>query len=172
MTAENGPRLPGFPATPAGSRVLGGGLDRVHVIGIAEQLAVPGPVFAERVFSARERREARRRSAATGSDEAEHLAARWAAKEAFVKAWSQALGARAGRPVAPVVGSDDVDWREVEVVTDRWGRPFLRVSGVLAREVETSLGRGASGPERWPVSLTHDGGWAAAVVLATEVVSL
>ena len=161
MTAENGPRLPGFPATPAGSRVLGVGLDLVHVIGIAEQLAVPGTVFAERVFSARERREARRRSAATGSDEAEHLAARWAAK-----------GARAGRPVAPVVGSDDVDWREVEVVTDRWGRPFLRVSGVLAREVETSLGRGASGPERWPVSLTHDGGWAAAVVLATEVVSL
>ena len=172
MTAENGPRLPGFPATPAGSRVLGVGLDLVHVIGIAEQLAAPGTVFAERVFSARERREARRRSAATGSDEAEHLAARWAAKEAFVKAWSQALGARAGRPVAPVVGSDDVDWREVEVVTDRWGRPFLRVSGVLAREVETSLGRGASGPERWPVSLTHDGGWAAAVVLATEVVSL
>ncbi|WP_291455980.1 4'-phosphopantetheinyl transferase superfamily protein, partial [Actinomyces sp. oral taxon 448] len=101
---------------------VGDDLDLVHVIGIAEQLAVPGTVFAERVFSARERREARRRSAATGSDEAEHLAARWAAKEAFVKAWSQALGVRAGRPVAPVVGSDDVDWREVEVVTDRWGR--------------------------------------------------
>ena len=165
-------RRPRLPEGPAGHGAAGVGLDLVHVPGLVEQVTRPGTVFAERVFTARERREARRRSEDTGSTEAEHLAARWAAKEAFVKAWSQALGARAGRPVAPVVGSDDVDWREVEVVTDRWGRPFLRVSGVLAREVETSLGRGASGPERWPVSLTHDGGWAAAVVLATEVVSL
>ena len=170
MTTE--PQFPDMPKTSAGATVLAVGTDLVHIPDFETQLDQPGTVFAQQAFTARELRDTHRRAQEKGSRPAQHLAARWAAKEAFIKAWSQALGARAGRPVAPVVGSDDVDWREVEVVTDRWGRPFLRVSGVLAREVETSLGRGASGPERWPVSLTHDGGWAAAVVLATEVVSL
>ena len=57
MTA---PALPPLP--DCGARVLGVGLDLVHVPGVVEQLAVPGTVFAERAFTARERREARRRA--------------------------------------------------------------------------------------------------------------
>ena len=159
-------RRPRLPEGPAGHGAAGVGLDLVHVPGLAEQVTRPGTVFAERVFTARERREARRRSQDTGSTEAEHLAARWAAKEAFIKAWSQALNTRAGGASAPVIVPDDVAWSDIEVVTDRWGRPSLRLRGAIARAVETSLGEGSGRPGAWPVSLTHDGDWAAAIVLA------
>ncbi|WKR21728.1 holo-ACP synthase AcpS [Actinomyces israelii] len=161
MTA---PALPPLP--DCGARVLGVGLDLVHVPGVVEQLAVPGTVFAERAFTARERREARRRAETSRSHEAEHLAARWAAKEAFVKAWSTAVNALTGRVCPPVLRIEEVDWRGIEVVNDRWGRPSLRLGDAVAGAVEASLGEGADRPGRWPVSLTHDGGWAAAVVLA------
>ena len=159
-------RRPRLPEGPAGHGAAGVGLDLVHVPGLVEQVTRPGTVFAERVFTVRERREARRRSEDTGSTEAEHLAVRWAAKEAFIKAWSQALNTRAGGASAPVIVPDDVDWSDIEVVTDRWGRPSLRLRGAIARAVETSLGEGSGRPGAWPVSLTHDGDWAAAIVLA------
>ena len=135
---------------PAGHGAAGVGLDLVHVPGLVEQVTRPGTVFAERVFTARERREARRRSEDTGSTEAEHLAARWAAKEAFIKAWSQALNTRAGEASAPVIVPDDVDWSDIEVVTDRWGRPRC---GCAARSPVPSRrvwGRGAAGPAPGP----------------------
>lgn len=158
--------VPALPPLPdCGARVLGVGLDLVHVPGVVEQLAVPGTVFAERAFTARERREARRRAETSRSHEAEHLAARWAAKEAFVKAWSTAVNALTGRVCPPVLRIEEVDWRGIEVVNDRWGRPSLRLGDAVAGAVEASLGEGADRPGRWPVSLTHDGGWAAAVVL-------
>ena len=83
-----------------------------------------------------------------------------------MKAWSAALTTRAGEASAPVIVPDDVDWSDIEVVTDRWGRPSLRLRGAIARAVETSLGEGSGRPGAWPVSLTHDGDWAAAIVLA------
>ena len=158
------PRLP--PVPDAGGRVLGAGLDLVHVPGLADQLAVAGSVFAERAFTPRERREAARRARRCGSLPAEHLAARWAAKEALVKAWSAAANAVAGRAVAPALAPEAVDWREIEVLTDRWGRPGLRLGGRVLDAVERSLGAGAGRAPRWPVSLSHDGAWAAAIVLA------
>ena len=42
---------------------------------------------------------------------------RWAAKEAFIKAWSQAIY---GRP--PLIDPDGVDFTEIEIRPDRWGR--------------------------------------------------
>lgn len=165
MTAPTGARGPRVPDVPVATGVLGVGTDLVHVPGFAEQLARPGTVFAERTFTPRERREADRRAEASGSPVAEHLAARWAAKEAFVKAWSQALNAVAGRGVAPVIASEELDWREIEIVSDRWGRPGLRPGGRVAEAVCRTLGEGGAESGRWPVSLTHDGEWAAAVVL-------
>lgn len=159
------PSLPEVPVPPDGAGALGVGLDLVHVPSLAEQLDRPGTVFAERAFTARERREARRRAQDKGSRQAEHLAARWAAKEAFTKAWSQALGTRAGRPGPPVIAPDAVDWRDIELVTDRWGRPSLRLTGAVAAAVESSLGPGGAEQARWLVSLSHDGEHAAAVVL-------
>ena len=64
--------------------------------------------------------------AAVGLEEARHLAARWAAKEAFVKAWSAALH---GSP--PVMGH--VAWHEIEIVSDPWHRPAIALHGEAAR---------------------------------------
>ena len=158
------PALPPLP--DCGARVLAVGLDLVHVPGVVEQLAVPGSSFAEQAFTARERREARRRAEERRSHEAEHLAARWAAKEAFVKAWSMAVNAVTGRTFPPILTLEKVDWRDIEVVTDRWGRPSVRLGGTIAEAGEASQGEGARSTGLWPVSLTHDGDWAAAIVLA------
>ena len=162
------PRLPDVPQTPLDSTVLAVGTDLVHVPGFSAQLDQPGTVFAQRTFTARELREARRRSQERGSSPAQHLAARWAAKESFIKAWSQAHVLRArsrGTSTSPVILAEDVDWREIEVVTDRWGRPSLRLSGTVAHAVERSLGEEVLTPGCWPVSLSHDGDYAAAIVL-------
>ena len=162
------PRLPDVPQTSLDSTVLAVGTDLVHVPGFSAQLEQPGTVFAQRTFTARELREARRRSQERGSSPAQHLAARWAAKESFIKAWSQAHVLRArsrGTSASPAILAEDVDWREIEVVTDRWGRPSLRLSGTVAHAVERSPGEEVSTPGCWPVSLSHDGDYAAAIVL-------
>jgi holo-[acyl-carrier protein] synthase len=106
-------------------------------------------VLVELAFTAGERRDSRGRAS---SDPALHLAARYAAKEAFVKAWSSA---RWGTPPA----LSEVALREVEVVTDRWGRPTIRLHGAVAQAVADL------GPLGVHLSLSHDGPFAAAVVV-------
>lgn len=156
---------PNPPQVPEAEGVLGVGMDLVHIPGLAEQLEQPGTVFAERAFTARELRDAARRADAVGSPQAEHLAGRWAAKEAFIKAWSAAVNTSVGHAVAPQLAPEAVDWRDIELITDRWNRPSLRLSGAIAAAVCASLGAAAASTERWPVSLSHDGDWAVAVVL-------
>jgi holo-[acyl-carrier protein] synthase len=130
------------------------GIDLVGVAEFAAQLGSVGSAFAERTFTAGELR-----AAGGSAGAAQHLAGRFAAKEAFVKAFS---GARPGRaPVAP-----DMDWREVEVVSDGWGRPVLALHGALARAVSTTLG-----PIVAHVSITHEPTMAAAVVIIEDQVS-
>lgn len=124
--------------------MIGIGTDLVHVPSFAEQLALPGTRFAT-VFTAGERRDAADRSAS--------LAARWAAKEAFVKAWSDSLHGS-----APVMGDEAL--AQVEVVRDAWNRPRLRLFGDVARHL--------AGVEAH-VSLSHDADYASAyVVLSAE----
>lgn len=130
------------------------GLDLVSIPGFAAQLAEPGTAF-ERVFTAAERRAAHRRAATSGSPAA-HLAARWAAKEAFVKAWSLALHGQEP-PLA------DVTWSDIEVTSDRWGRPGLRLAPRLRETVVASLG----GEPELCLSLSHDGDMAGAIVQLT-----
>ena len=76
--------------------VLGLGHDVVEVSGFAAQLAEPGTRMRA-LFSARESRQAALRGRLKGDGEAVHLAARWAGKEAVLKAWCEALS-RGGRP--------------------------------------------------------------------------
>lgn len=91
-----------------------------------------------------------RRDAATGTGEdARHLAARWAAKEAVVKAWSVSRFSRS--PLLPLIRHSDI-----EVVTDTWGRPAIRLSGEIAEHLRDTTVH---------VSLTHDGNTAAAVAI-------
>ncbi|MCT1432488.1 holo-ACP synthase AcpS [Dietzia maris] len=140
--------------------VRGVGVDIVDLGAFAASLAEPGTRLT-RAFSATERRQCRERAesrgARPGADPlARHLAARWAAKEAVVKAWSAALYG-APPPIAP----DRLRWSEIETVCDNWGRPSVRLGGEVARQVAATIGEGA----RWNVSLSHDGGSAIAFVV-------
>lgn len=142
MVASNGVFLP---AT---------GIDIVQISGFREQLEQPGSRFSG-VFSAYELRRARKYS---GLRAAEHLAGRWAAKEAFIKAWSQALF---GRP--PVIAPEALDWSEIEVRADAYHRVELVLNGAVGAAVEKSVG-----DVRTSLSITHDGDYAAASVLLID----
>ena len=122
------------------------GVDIVDVALFVEQLADPASVFVDRTFTAAEQESAGRRPA---SARPQRLAARYAAKEALVKAWSATGGS------TPAVPSPDL--REIEVAHDERGRPRIVLSGAIA----------AAFPDQHTVhvSLSHDGGYAAAVVL-------
>ncbi|MCT2173819.1 holo-ACP synthase [Dietzia cinnamea] len=163
--------------------VRGVGVDIVDLGAFAASLAEPGTRLT-RAFSPTERRQCRERAEARGAgraggftssspsgapsppgavtprrDEdplARHLAARWAAKEAVIKAWSAALY---GEP--PPIPPDLLRWAEIETVCDAWGRPTVRLGGGVARQVAATLGDDV----RWNVSLSHDGGSAIAFVV-------
>ena len=124
--------------------IVGVGIDLVSIPDFAEQIDRPGTVYAE-TFTPGERRDAADKSSVA----ARHLAARWAAKEAVIKAWS---GSRfAQRPVLP-----EGIHRDIEVVTDMWGRPKVRLSGAIAEHLAGVIIH---------VSLTHEGDMAAAVAI-------
>ena len=92
---------------------------------------------------------------------ARHAGGLWAAKEAFIKAWSCALF---GSP--PRIGADDVDWPEIEVIHDEWNRPALALHGDIAAACEESLGALST----WSalVSISHDGEYAIAQVAIVD----
>lgn len=103
--------------------VLGVGIDIVSIPAFAEQLKQPGTTFGDR-FTTGERRDS---AGGTGED-ARHLAARWAAKEAVIKAWSVSRFSRS--PLLPLIRHSDI-----EVVTDNWGRPAVRLGGEIAEHL-------------------------------------
>lgn len=121
------------------------GIDLVHVPGFEAQLGQPGSRFWE-VFTPRERAIAREHL-----NPAAHLAGRWAAKEAVVKAWGQS---RYGQP--PLLGSSTELWQHIEVVPDPYGRVAVRLGEPLLQHL-----RG------WELrlSISHDGDYAMAQCL-------
>ncbi|NOY12482.1 MAG: holo-ACP synthase [Deltaproteobacteria bacterium] len=94
-----------------------------------------------RVFSAGERQYALQMR-----DPAPHLAARFAAKEAFVKALGTGL-------------RDGLSWQQVVVVRDQLGCPALQLTG---RAAELLTERGAASTH---LSYSHDGDYAVATVI-------
>ena len=127
--------------------VVGIGIDLVYIPDFEAQLEQPGSTMVH-AFRAGERRDAADRP----GSEARHLAARWAAREAVIKAWSSSRFAQ-----SPVLPESAVN--EVEVVSDNWGRPKVRLHGDLARYLSGVTIH---------VSLTHDGDNAAAVAILEE----
>ena len=119
--------------------MVGIGIDAVEVDRFRRLLG-RRPALAGRLFTDAER------SAATGRDPAARLAARFAAKEAVMKALGVGLGAFA--------------FHDVEVVSLASGAPSLVLSG---RAAALADGLGVAG---WRVSLTHTASVAEAVVVA------
>ena len=134
--------------------ILGIGMDIVEIRGMARQLADHASVFEQETFTAQERRTAQSRAS---SDATRHLAVRFAAKEAFIKAWSCANRGRAPQ-------LSHVHFHDIEVIQDAFGRPSLCFHGEVAQALK-SLGQ-----IQTHVSLTHDGGSAAAVVILERLV--
>lgn len=129
------------------------GIDLVHVPSFASQLRAPGSRFAQSVFTPAELLVAQRRGL-SGDARARHLAGRWAAKEAFIKAWSQALF---GAP--PPIARDKLDWRHIEVEPDAYGRVRVVLHADVSRHFHNRKWR--LGPS---LSISHDGDYAIAVV--------
>jgi holo-[acyl-carrier protein] synthase len=124
--------------SPASLRV---GIDLVRVSRIVESLELFGERFMHRIFSDREIAYAKAAPALT----AERLAARFAAKEAVIKALRTVDGG--------------VAWRDIEVHRAANGACEVSLSGA-AGAVAASLGAGP-----FAVSLSHEGDFAAAIVV-------
>jgi holo-[acyl-carrier protein] synthase len=123
---------------PAAGSLVGLGIDAVDITRFARVLE-RRPALATRLFTHEERA-----YAAGLADPAPALAARFAAKEAAMKALGVGLGAFA--------------WSDVEVVRRDSGAPALVVTG---RAEALARGQGVAG---WLVSLTHTETLASAVV--------
>jgi holo-[acyl-carrier protein] synthase len=118
--------------------MLACGVDFIRIERIEQALERFGPRFLERVYTPAEQAHCRGR--------AHSLAARWAAKEAAAKALGCGIG--------------DVQWREIEVLSDERGAPSLRLHGAAAQRAEAKHLR------QWAISLSHDDGQAVAFVVA------
>jgi holo-[acyl-carrier protein] synthase len=133
--------------------IVGMGIDLVAVPELATQLADGASVFAAKTFTSAELLYAEKNPS---HDPVRHLAARYAAKEATLKALDSAAGA-AGVTTGPVPLSD------IEVESDDAHRPGLALHGEadgLARRLHI---------DRALVSLTHDGAYAMAVVVLERI---
>ncbi|MBZ5638631.1 MAG: holo-ACP synthase [Acidobacteriia bacterium] len=121
--------------------ILGIGFDLLEVSRLVRALGEHGSRFEDRVFTSRELADC-----STRADRTQALAARFAAKEACLKAlgtgWSQGL-----------------TFQQVEVIRTEDGRPVLQLLGA-ARERADRMG-----VRRAHVTLTHQRGVAGAVVV-------
>jgi holo-[acyl-carrier protein] synthase len=124
-------------------QVIGHGIDLVEVSRIGEMMGRHPERFLERVFTEGEAAyccgSAKRRD--------EHLAARFAAKEAVLKALGTGW-------------SEGIAWTEVEVVRLATGEPTVQLSG---RAAERAAAIGVRG---WKISISHTGTHAMASVIA------
>lgn len=130
--------------------IAGTGIDVVDCAAFEALLREPGSAFEARTFTAAERALAYARLSGAPVT---HLAARYAAKEAAVKALSQALSPS---PLPRALA----DLAEIEVVCDDDSRPSLTLRGRVR-----ALAEGA-GVTRLHLSLSHDGAVATAIVIA------
>ncbi len=120
--------------------IVGLGLDITEISRIARLIETWGERFTRKIFT-----EGERDFAASRADQALHLAARFAAKEATLKALAVPRG---------------LSWQEIEVVGGGSEPPMI----VLHRKALTAADR--MGVRRLHVTLTHTRNIAAAVVVA------
>ncbi|QDU71284.1 holo-ACP synthase [Mucisphaera calidilacus] len=148
MTSGQRPEQPAEPATIDTPGVIAHGVDITEVSRIRSLIEEHGDRFLNRCFTAEE--------AAYGKDSrryAEHLAARYAAKEAVLKALGTGL-------------ADGIAWTDIEVTRAATGQPGVILRG-RAAQIAQQLGIG-----RWSISLTHTESlaMASAIAIRTDAV--
>jgi holo-[acyl-carrier protein] synthase len=118
--------------------VAGVGIDLVEVAVLDGLLATGGAAFRDSVWTPEEQAEAQ------GS--AERLAARWAGKEAVMKALQCGIG--------------ETEPLDIEIATEPGGEPKVQLYGA-AKDVALSMHITS-----WHISLCHEHGWATAIAVA------
>jgi len=121
--------------------IIGTGIDTVAVDRFQRFLDEGNQRLLDRLFTRQEQDYCRPKKQAAAC-----YAARFAAKEAFLKALGTGL-------------RDGISWIEIEVANDSLGKPELCLTGSARQQLEQ---RGGS---RTLLSLSHDGGQAIAVVI-------
>ncbi len=124
--------------------IVGLGLDIARVDRIEDNLARFGERFLDKICTPLELAETRKYTHQKAL--ANHVAGRIAAKEAACKALGTGF-------------TGGVGWKCFEVVREPSGRPSLRVTGAAAQKMSQS------GVKNVLLSISHDGGVAAAVVV-------
>lgn len=122
--------------------IIGHGVDIVETARIKQMLGEHPERFLERCFTPGEQADSK-----SSRRQLEHLAARFAAKEAALKAlgtgWSQGIG-----------------WTDIEIVRAETGKPSLSITG-RAAEIANELGI-----KVWHLSMSHIASTAIASVIA------
>jgi holo-[acyl-carrier protein] synthase len=116
------------------------GIDVIEIERVREVLERHGERFLRRIYTERERERYQGRI--------QELAARFAAKEAVMKA----LG----------TGIRGIRWRDIEVLPNRRGKPIVVLHDTASTRA-TQLGL-----VHWSISLTHSRGDAMAIVIAAK----
>ncbi len=122
--------------------IIGTGVDIVETSRISDLMGNHPERFLERCFT-----EIEQRDSDSSKRQLEHLGARFAAKEAALKAlgtgWSQGIG-----------------WTDIEVLKEDSGKPYLNITG-RAKEIADELG-----VSKWHLSMSHITTHAIATVIA------
>lgn len=116
-------------------------MDTVEISRFQRFLDTDNSALINRIFTAKEQEYCLKKKQAAAS-----LAARFAAKEAFLKALGTGL-------------RDGISWQELEVANQDNGRPELQLYGTA---LELLKGKGG---DRCHLSLSHDGNQAVAMVI-------
>lgn len=124
--------------------VVGHGIDVVEIPRLAGMLSRHGDRFIERVFTPAEREYCRGKKR-----EMEHLAGRFAAKEAVLK-------------VLGTGWSGKIAWQDIEVTNNPAGQPSVTLTGESARVAADLKIR------RILISISHTGSWAAASAIGLD----
>lgn len=119
------------------------GIDLVEITRVQHLLDRHGKRFLARVFTEGEQRKGRE-----SKRYAQHLAGRFAAKEAVIKAFGTGL-------------SGGVAWTDIEVASLPSGQPVIRLSGKAA------MIAAALGVSSWSLSISHTDSHAVASVIGS-----
>ncbi len=118
--------------------MLSTGVDLIEVTRIERSIARNGKRFTDRIYTEQEM--------AYCDGNLERLAGRFAIKEAVGKALGTGIG--------------DIRWKDVEIVCDERGRPFLKLHN-SAKILADQLGL-----HQWSISISHTGTLAIGFVVA------
>lgn len=123
--------------------VIGIGVDIVEIPRLEMSLQRSGEIFMNHVYTNQERANVPSNATARLC----YLAGRWAAKEAVSKALGTGIGSAC-------------TMQDIDIINDDLGQPVIQLSGSAADTAEKK------GVKFWHISISHEKGYAVAMVVA------